>query len=529
MKKFGYLFFTALLGMGIETFSQDASGNLDVTFNGTGMVIQNNGFLDLYQDAKMTPDGKIVAVGTSYDATYASDIQVSRYLDNGSPDPAFGTDGVFRFHLGYETGGYACHVKDDGTILVAGISMDNFGGFEMVLLRLTDKGVLDEAFGDNGVARYDYGEGEDIAYAMAVQQDGKILLAGHIRNAEFRFVPAIVRFTEEGILDATFGDNGLAVIPVTESDNEFAGIQVQPDGKIVAAGHISNGLSWFSLLLARFDESGTLDPSFGDNGIVNMNIGNVDDEFFDLRLTSGGEIVATGFTTSQDDLNFHLLVMKFDGSGVPVPGFGQDGMIILGETSYNVGYALEILPDDKIVVAGSSGEKAPGNSDWGIWKFNADGSPDLSFGTGGLVTTDGGSGQFDEALGIAVQADGKLVTAGKFRINDNIDFAVCRYLNDLTVSVPELPVQNQVQVLPNPAGKNGMVNIVMQVPETQAIRIELFNVAGKVVMQRSLGMQPAGLVISPLSLSPGIPSGPYILRISGSKSLSATHRFLVVE
>jgi uncharacterized delta-60 repeat protein len=221
--------------------------------------------------------------------------------------------------------------------------------------------------------------------------------------------------------------------------------------------------------------------------------------------------------------------MKFDEFGVPVPEFGEEGIVIWGETSYNVGYAMEILADDKIVVAGSSGEKAPGNADWGTWKFNADGSIDATFGNAGLVTTDGGSQQFDEALGVTVQSDGKLVTAGKFRINDNINFGVARYLNELTVSVPEVPGQGQIQVIPNLVRRNGILNISVKIPETQSISAELVNMAGRVVMERSLGMQPEGMMTDRFILSPAITSGSYILRITGSKSVFATSRLVVVD
>jgi uncharacterized delta-60 repeat protein len=508
--------------------AQNIPGTIDSTFNGTGRVILDNGFLDLYQDVKIQPDGKIVAVGTTYDASYAADFQVTRLLSDGTYDPSFGTNGVFRYHLGYETGSYSCLIKDDGNILVSGISMDDFGGFAMVLLQLGETGKIDSAFGVNGIAYYDYGMGEDIAYAMALQNDGKILLAGHISNENFQKEPAVVRFTENGILDASFGLNGVATVPVTETDNEFAGICVQPDGKIVAAGHISNGLSWFSLLLARFDENGILDPTFDTNGYVNMNLGNVDDEFFDVRITTNGEIIATGFTTTQDDFNYHLLVMKFDGNGALVPGFGEEGMVIWGETSYNVGYAMEILPDDKIVVAGSSGEKAPMDSDWGIWKFNVDGTLDESFGNGGVVTTDA-TMEFDEALGIAVQEDGKLVAAGKFRMDNNINFGVVRYLNELTVSVPEISKIQEVAVIPNPVRRNGNINIAIELSEAQTISLEIINMAGSVIIERSLGNQAAGIFVENFFLPSGISSGLYFIRLKGNGSAYATKKMIVIE
>jgi uncharacterized delta-60 repeat protein len=522
------LLFALLLIVTGNLAAQSMPGDPDSTFNGTGRVILDNGYLDLYQDVKIMADGKIVAVGTTYDAVYAADMQVTRLLNDGTYDPAFGTNGVFRYHLGYETGGYACQVKDNGSILVAGISMDDFGGFAMLLLQITDKGELDTTFGEDGIAYYDYGPGEDIAYALALQEDDKILLAGHITNDDFRHVPAVVRFTEEGLVDSTFGEDGLATIPVTETDNEFAGVQVQPDGKIVAAGHISNGLSWFSLLMARFDENGVPDATFGTDGIINMDIGNVDDEFFDLRLTSSGDIIATGFTTTQGDFNFHLLVMKFDENGDLVPEFGEEGMVIWGETSYNVGYAMEILPDDKIVVAGSSGEKAPMDSDWGIWKFNSDGSFDETFGNNGIVTTDA-TGEFDEALGIAVQEDGKLVAAGKFRMENNINFGVIRYQNELTVSVSEVTEKHVVTVMPNPVRSDGNINIAMELNESQSISIEILNMAGSVVMERSPGHQPEGMFMDSYGLDSELSAGIYFIRVTGSKSAFMTRKVMVIE
>jgi uncharacterized delta-60 repeat protein len=528
MKNIRQLIFTTLIALSGNLAAQNMSGALDSTFNGNGMVILDNGYLDIYQDVKIQTDGKIVAVGTTYDANWAADFQVTRLLSDGTYDPDFGENGVFNYHLGYETGAYSCQIRDDGKILVAGISMDDFGGFAMLLLRLEENGVLDESFGDNGMAYFDYGPGEDMAYAMTLQDDGKILLAGNIKDEEFRMVPAVVRFTENGILDESFGADGVAMIPVTETENEFSGIVVQPDGKIVAAGHISNGLSWFSLLMARFDTTGVLDPSFGNLGVVNTNLNNVDDEFFDLRLTSSGEIVATGFTTTQGDFNFHLLVMKFDQNGNPVTDFGDEGMIIWGETSYNVGYAMEILEDDKIVIAGSSGEKAPMDSDWGIWKFNDDGSLDGSFGNFGTVTTDA-TGEFDEALGIAVQEDGKLVTAGKFRMENNINFGVVRYLNELTVSVSEILIDNRISVMPNPVRKGGNISIALELDESQEIALEIADMTGSVVLSRSLGYQAEGTMMDSFRFNSEISDGIYFIRVKGSKSDYLTRKIVIVE
>lgn len=526
MNKIVFLALALLPGMNISILAQQASGDLDTTFNGTGEVIINNGYLDLFQDVKMTPDGRIVAAGTTYDASYAADMEIARFKNDGSLDPEFATGGIYRYHLGYETGANACYVDKDGNVFVGGYSMDNFGGFEMVVLKLTAKGVPDVTFGTGGVARYDYGTGEDIAYGMDIQEDGSILLCGTIRNEDYNLVPAIVRFNSEGIQDTTFGAGGLALIPVTESENDFAAVKVQSDGKIVAAGHISNGLSWFSLLMARFESDGTLDTTFADNGIINLNLGNVDDEFFDLGITTSGNIVATGFTTMQDTYYFKLLVMEFDQDGMPSATFGDNGTVIWGTTSNNVGYAMQILPDDKIAIAGSTGEQAPGDSDWGIWKFNTDGTLDESFGNGGLVVTDGGQ-QYDEALGLTVQDDGKLVAAGKFRINNNIDFGVARYLNELTVGIPEIPGTSALTVAPNPVNRNSAMTVSVELKDRQDVSIQVISMAGKIVMEKSLGTQPAGIITQRVGLTPEISAGIYFIRVNGGKAVIASEKIVV--
>ena len=146
MKNFKLLLFAAfLLYPAVMQWPKCGPGAINSTFNGTGVVIQDNGSLDLYQDVKIQQDGKIIAVGTTYDLSFASDMQVYRLLSDGTYDPLFGNNGIFRFHLGYETGAYACQIKDNGDILVAGISMDNFGGFEMLLIQLDINGVIDPA------------------------------------------------------------------------------------------------------------------------------------------------------------------------------------------------------------------------------------------------------------------------------------------------------------------------------------------------------------------------------------------------
>jgi uncharacterized delta-60 repeat protein len=524
MQKLITVFYFVFFLIGGNTFAQPA-GTLDPTFNGTGKVVYDRDQMDLYQDVKVQPDGKIIAVGTSYSPTYSSVIEVSRYLENGTFDPLFGTDGHFTLEMNIETGAYKCLILDNGKILIAGYTTD-YATYSMLLLQLNPDGTRDLSFGDNGVALVSPGAGENILYALAVQDDGKILAAGYYQNSEYRNVPVILRFSATGILDSTFGTNGLAQVAVTEIDNDFSALCVQSDGKIIAAGHISNGMSWFSLLIARFDQNGNPDTGYGTNGVVNQNLGNVDDEFFDMKLTENDEAILAGFTVSQPDIYYHLLLMKFTYGGQPDATFGTNGVVAAGEVPYSFGDALELQTDGKILVCGSTGQKAPDNNDWAIWRFRPDGGVDDSFGTDGLVTTDF-FGNAEEALGLCLYQN-KIILCGKTRNADNkLDFAVARYLNDVGVSVPKPAVAPTMGAYPNPACPGEEVNVMFHAIAAGKIKVELLNPMGQSVTVSDHDIPQHGNQNIKLLLPTGLTSGLYCIRISKPDSNTEAIKIII--
>jgi uncharacterized delta-60 repeat protein len=515
-----------LLGFSISISGQPA-GTLDLTFNGTGKVIYDKDNMDLYQDVKVQPDGRIVAVGTSYDVMYAGTIEVTRYMPDGTFDPSFGTGGHFNYNPNIETGAYKCLIKDDGKILVAGYTTD-YANYWLVLIQLDTSGNPDPAFGNNGVVLTDISSGEELLYALALQPDGKILAAGYAQNADYRNVPVLLRFSDTGVLDTSFGTSGVAEVAVTESDNDFSAVAVQSDGKIVAAGHISNGMSWFSLLIARFDTNGIADPSYGTAGVVNISLNNVDDEFYDMQLTDTDEALLTGFTVTQVDLFYYMLLMKFDINGQPVAGFGTGGVVTAGDVPYSFGDAMALQTDGKILVTGSTGDLAPSNNDWALWRFNKDGSPDTDFGTNGAVTTDF-FGNPDEALGIALYED-KIIVAGKTRNADiKLDFAVARYLNDVGVTVPEASAPFDLALSPNPVRMGGTVNLGYELDQAGTVSVELVSILGNSVVISPAGKQAAGKHTLEFNLPSGISTGVYFIRINGAGSLSRNSKLIITD
>jgi uncharacterized delta-60 repeat protein len=503
------------------------AGTLDVTFNGTGKVVYDKDNIDLYQDVKVQPDGKIIAAGTYMTPTYSAGIEVTRYMPDGTFDPTFGTGGHYDYFGMTESGAYKCLIDTNGKILICGYTTD-YTLWTMLLIRLNADGTPDPSFGANGIVTQDIGNGEDVAYAMALQEDGKILVAGYSQDLNYLNAPVVVRFTDAGLLDNTFGTGGVATVPVTESDNDFSAVSVQPDGKIMAAGHISNGLSWFSLLVARFDQDGILDPGYGTNGVVNLNLGNVDDEFYDMQLTENKEAILTGFTVTQGDLYYHLLLMKFDSTGQPVTTFGNNGIVISGDVPYTFGDALVLQTDGKILVAGCTGELLPSNNDWALWRFNQDGSPDPDFGTNGLVTTEF-FGNADEALGIALFED-KIILAGKTRNAANkLDFAVARYLNDIGVSIAENTDIQNFKISPNPVKRNGTVNLVFELTQAGNIPVELVNFSGNTIKSFQTGTRTAGSHLLQFVMPENVSEGIYFVRIGTSQQLFNTQKVVVID
>jgi uncharacterized delta-60 repeat protein len=522
--------FTIIIAVLITLFGRvygQVAGDPDSTFNDTGKVIYDYDMFDLYKDVKVQPDGKIIAVGSSMASTYmTSVIVVSRLLDNGAFDPSFGTNGHFVYSQDMFADATKCIIKDDGKILICGFSTD-YTTYNMLIIQLDEYGNPDPEFGTNGVAKVNTSSGELNVSAMTLQE-GKILLAGYSLDSEYRNAPVLLRLTETGVLDTSFGVNGIATIPITETDNEFSALALQSDGKILAAGHISNGLSWFSLLIARFDQNGNIDSTYATDGVVNLNLNNVDDEFYDMQLQDNDEVILTGFTVDQTNYNYHLLLMKFDANGMPVTSFGNNGNVTWGDVPYTFGDAIVIQPGGKILIAGCTGGLMPDNNDWALWRFNPDGNLDNTFGTNGLTTTEF-FGNADEALGIALSAD-KIILAGKTRNAENtLDFAIAEYWNDIHVAVTEVAVSQIFSVSPNPVKQNSIVNLVYELKQPEAISVELISFTGSSIMVWTLGQQEAGnhscQFILPSTLSGGI----YYLRIKGPQYASMNYKVVVID
>jgi uncharacterized delta-60 repeat protein len=518
---------SAMMALSVGLSAQPA-GALDPTFANNGLYVLDIGFVDLFTDVEIQNDQKIVAVGITYNQSFVASAQAYRFLPDGSPDLSFGNGGSFTYSLNFEANVYGCAIRENGKIVMAGSTTD-YNGYKILLIQLNENGTLDETFGNGGVVVLKIGPDinnfEDHAYAIALQDDGMIVIAGKSYNENYQFVPVVVRFTETGALDTSFGTGGIASIPVIEVENDFDCIVIQDDGKIVASGHFANTFLSFAMLVVRFMPDGSLDASFGNNGIFNNAYSGVDDEGFGITLTSDDQILVTGFTTTAG-YDYSMLLMKLDSQGNLAADFGNGGFVEANYGQYDIGYGIYVQGDEKIIVAGTTGELVPGNCNMAIWRYNPDGTLDNTFGLDGMSIIQISEGP-DEGLAMAHQNDGKVVIAGK-SYNNIYDYAIVRILNDFSTGIP----QNETttfSIAPNPVAQNSNLMVTYELSTPDNIQIEIINALGATTSVIELGYQNAGRQTSNFTIPSAMGQGVYYIRVRGKGYEGTVSKLIVTK
>lgn len=398
----------------------NADGTVDNTFNSVGK--QTTDFGSGYNIATaiaVQSDGKIVVAGYAYIGS-STDFAVARYNADGTVDNSFSNDGKQTGSFGSETNyAYSVAIQKDGKIVVAGQTYGaSFSDFAIV--RYNSNGTLDNSFSEDGKQTTDFGFSEDIARSAAIQSDGKIIISGYeykcndtCTNAQF----ALARYNTNGTLDNTFSEDGRQISSFA-SGYYATSLALQTDGKIVIAGYAERDNVDFAL--ARFNTNGSIDHTFGTDGRLTTDF-NSDDFAYSVAIQSDGKIVAAGYDYGD---NFDLSRYNTDGSLDDT--FGRSGKLTdrlrvnQGSTYYT---STAIQQDSKLVTAGYTWNGS--NYDFAVARYNIDGSLDNSFSTDGKQTTDFASAD-EFAYSVAIQKDGKIVLAGA----SGPYFALSRYNTD---------------------------------------------------------------------------------------------------
>lgn len=327
----------------------------------------------------------------------------------GDLDPSFAGDGLVTTNL--TPGSDALHalaIQADGKIVVAGRT--GGGGGQFVVARYTTTGTLDATFSGDGIARTNFSPGNDEAAAVAIQADGKIVVAG---SADLAGTPrfALARYDAGGALDPTFSGNGRVETAFPTGASVALGVAIQGNAKIVAAGIADRHDGSFAV--ARYDPNGSLDAGFGGDGMVTTTISSALDFGEAVAIEANGRIVAAGFAGGAGRPG----LVRYTTTGALDPTFSGDGKAVLPVGGAAAAVAVRA---GKIVVAGDASLGR-----FAVFRVNSDGSPDSGFGDHGAALT-----KFPHttagAGAVAIQVDGKVVAAG-LATGAGGRFALARY------------------------------------------------------------------------------------------------------
>lgn len=437
-------------------------GDLDLTFGGDGRVISSRGS-EAFATA-VQPDGKVL-VGGAYTAVLPTRMALARYNSDGSLDTqGFGTAGSAELPQGDFRNVSAIALQADNKIVVTA-HYHNGSNYDFAVIRYNEDGTLDTSFHNDGVAITNFSGDDDIAHAVAVDpSDGHIVVAGVAEQFTRKYF-GVARYRSNGSPDLSFNQGKIMIAMHTTlgiHDSTAYALAIQADGKIVVAGKSKNGATGnYEIALTRLmrhltgwqvdsNGFGTGSKVFAGDGVILYLNG--DAHARALAIDDDGKILVAGYAMishwwwgTDDD----FIVARYLPNGQLDTSFGNQGILwdYLPGRGQDKAYAIAIH-SDKIFVAGTKGNlNAP--SEFTLLRYTADGQRDPAFGNNGLVITTFVADKYSRAQAMALQPDGRVVLAGSTGVTIGLipeNFAVARYFGivaDLQISmVPDLAVAN---------------------------------------------------------------------------------------
>ncbi len=495
-----------------NAFSQTVS--LDPTFGVGGKVVTSiSSDEDFISSVALQSDGKIVASGVTFaetiDNTDYYHFVLVRYNQDGSLDDSFGVNG--KVILNAPNSPFTLRktkivILEDQKIVVCG---------GVTVLKFNDDGTLDSSFGTNGISQAD----AEIR-GMILQNDGKFLLGYKLSDL------GVGRMNADGSIDTSFGINGITGANIGmdvynnmsfPSYDYTESIQLQSDGKIIAAGTTTyyNSSSVENLGMVRFNADGSLDSTFGTNGIVVQNFASFDHGFIikvlpNDELLIGGNIIYYPLSLQ----TFRYGMAKYSENGILDTTFGSNGIAISQIGTKEFMFGLVELVNDRIMVSGVLiDQNNPSNANFLLASHNENGSLNTSFNSVGYVTTTFESNQ-SVPYDFVIQPDGKIIQCGYTGVT-NQDFALCRF--DVDNLSTNQSTTTQFSVAPNPFQNQ----IYISGLTTSKALVELYDVSGRlltsVVFQNEENYT--------LPINENLTNGAYFVKITSDQK-TQTHKLI---
>ena len=478
--------FYRLLLVFFYAFSFGQAGMLDTTFNGVGFRLidttdNQTGVSFNNSTSVLQNDGKIVMAGPGWCSNSGRCATIMRLNSDGTTDTAFGVDGFFRLTPGTLDSFCGLTIQLDGKIVFAGTyRTPSSSDDKIIVIRLNNNGTIDNNFGTTGFRIIDINT-YSTATCVKIQSDNKILVGGSntIINPNF----GLTRLMPNGDLDTSFATNGMTqtINGTIGLNSEIYAMDIQPDGKILCSGkfyEINNTFDNFCTV--RYNNNGTIDSTFGTNGMVLTAVDIGGDVIYSQLIQPDGKILLAGY--SSDGAHFYMPIMRLNSDGSLDTSFGNDGLVSqdISGISYPICKKIILQPDGKIVAVGYGYQSF-------IARFNSNGSLDTTFNNTGFNVCDFNPSPLINGVfnSVFLLPNGKLLATGLTDYNTTIFSSyyttIARFESGLNLSNESFN-KNNVAVYPNPTNNKSFFDN----SQSQFNNLEIYNYLGQLVSSQKM-------------------------------------------
>lgn len=511
------------LGIISLTSQAQSAGELYLDFGENGRYIEDFGFQDNIQAVALQNDGKIIVAGTALSEAFAGQLLVLRTNADGTLDTGFGDNGHVIITDYTESYAYALLIQEDGKIVVCGAAANAEYVFSMLFFRLNTDGTIDTSFGDNGFRTADFYSGDEFCYGATLVAGDKIVGVGSAVLPNFAVVPIIMRLTADGDIDTSFGIDGANLAPASSTDNTFYDVKEDSQGNLLACGYYGNGITNEGqidndVLLVRFADIGALDVGFGDFGSVVLPLGTYIDAANALVLDNSDNIYLAGFTTLPD-FSFDAIIVGMNPDGDLRTDFADNGIYSFDLNVQDVFNDI-IYDDNNLFACGTSGGFFFDDRDFllaSITTANGENNPQF---TNGFALTSIMKA-FDDANAMVMDpVEESIFLAGRGNNGSNNDVAITKHLSSDFESVSEFQNNSKLSIYPNPA-EDGVIQLSTEMEQIETIVV--YDMQGKMCYQ----LQSNGSSTLQITL-PELKAGVYTVSVETSAGYKLTERLVVM-